>query len=190
MATPKYSGTWQRYLWTLMDAMSVNGNSNDMSLSVVDDRTRKVRQGEVYYFSHIFSTISSGDSADILLKTGSERVTITTATAVGAESEIRIYEGVVITDDGTLLQPVVRNRNSSSTYSSEVYHTPTVSTLGTVLSESYFPAGVKNKEVGSSGEATAIWILKPNENYLFRVTNTSGGNEVVAISGDVFEDIV
>jgi hypothetical protein len=189
MPQPDYKGTWEKRLWQFMDAVSVNLTSNDISISIVDDRTRKVRQGEIYHFGHLFPTVGIDEDADVFLKVGSNRVTVTLSTAVGAESEFRIYEGTTTTDDGTSVLTANRNRTSSLTFTSSVFHSPTVDTLGTQLTEDYFPAGVKNKEVGSSSEQTSSWILKPNTNYLLRVSNISGGIEEVSISGDIFEDL-
>lgn len=191
MSLPDYKQSWQRRLWQFFDAVSVNLTSNDLSVAVTDDRTRKVRQGEVYHFSHIFSSILDGENGDILITTGSNRITLTLASTFGAQSELRFYEDTVATDDGTLVLSANRNRqNSTNNFTSSIYYAPTVSDTGTLLTEDFFPAGIKNKEIGSSSEQTSIWILKPNTKYLVRVTNTSGGAEEAQVSGDIFEDTV
>lgn len=190
MGTIDYKQSWQRRLWQFLDAVSVNLTSDDLSISVVDDRTRKSRQGEIYHFSRLYDGIPAGEHADVLLVTGEKRVTVSFATAVAAESIFRLYEGTVTTDDGTALSKVNRNRNVTTTFTSNVFHTPTVSSQGTRLSYSYFPAGRSNRKVGASGEEIGVWLLKPNTKYLIRITNVSGGDERVGISGDVFEDVI
>ena len=190
MGTVDYKSSWARRIWQLLEATSVNITSDDISLSVVSDRTRKVRQGEVYHFSHIFQEVLNDQNGDILIVTGTNRVTLTLSTSLGAESETRFYEGTSVTNNGTLTTTANRNRyNIGNSFTSSVYHTPTISSLGVLINEDYFPAGLKNKEVGSSSEETSVWILKPNTNYLFRITNTSNSTEKAQISGDIFEDI-
>lgn len=190
MGSIDYKGGWQRRLWQFMDAVSVNLTSDDLSLSVVNDLTRKARQGEVYHFSHLFSSVADSANADILISTGAERVSLTFSVSVAADTEVRIYETTVVSNSGSAVTSFNRNRTQDTTFTSTVTHTPTVSELGTLVTTDYLPGGEKNKEVGSSSSNFIVWVLKPDTNYLFRSTNTSGGTEKVLISGDIFEDAV
>lgn len=189
MGTPDYKGGWQRRLWQFMDAASVNITSNDISFSVVDDITRKVRQGEVFHFNRVFEGVGDGNTADILLSTGSNRPSVRIAVASGAKSIFTVHEDVTTSDDGTEVTKYSRNRNTSPTFDTTVFHTPTITNSGTVIAEDYLPGGIKNKEVGASNRDLAVWIIKPNTKYLLRVNNTSGGSEDILISGDCFEDV-
>lgn len=181
---------WNNRIWELLDSVRVNEISDTYALAMVDDITAKARFGEVYHFSYLWEGVTDQSNVDILVRTGARRVSIQFGVAAGAASQFRLYEEPTISDAGTALTKVNRNRMSSVTFTSAIYYDPTFSASGTELAVDYLPGGVKNKEVGATSSATAVWLLKPNTDYLLNIVNISGGSEDVAIFGDIFEDAV
>ena len=87
-----------------------------------------------------------------------------------AETSIWLYEGPTVTNVGTGLSVVNRNRNSANVDFLTIAHSAAVSATGTELEHSQFGAG---KLVGGSINRTDEWILKNNTTYLVRVTNNT-----------------
>jgi hypothetical protein len=86
------------------------------------------------------------------------------------EVEFEFYEDGNITG-GTAVTTYNRNRNSSTVSGVLVYHTPTITTTGTLLAQRREGAG---KSAGTQTLGVAEWILKQNAKYLFRVTSRAG----------------
>lgn len=92
--------------------------------------------------------------------------------------DINVYEGATITGVGTAMAMNNTNRNSTLTPNTLIYHTPTNSDLGTEIHTQWIPptgAGVGMRDVGfANAESGEEWLLKPNTDYLIRITNLSG----------------
>lgn len=86
------------------------------------------------------------------------------------ESEIKIYEGVTTSNDGTGLTEFNRNRNSATAATTLVSYTPTVSDVGTLIRTKHQGAG---KTVGGETRDLSEIILKQNTKYLYRITNAT-----------------
>ena len=99
--------------------------------------------------------------------------------SVGAgDITIQGYEGATFSSAGTPLVPQNSNRNSSNTPCMAVSYTPTLTTDGVLIHTTWVPptaSGVGQTQSGMANvDAGEEWILKPNTNYLFRITNSSG----------------
>ena len=189
----KGTQSWHERLYRLMDSVRVNNISNSYALSVIDDITARARVGEVYHFSHYFEEIGDGGNADLLVQTGANLITIRVSLSAQKRTLYRAYEGTTITDPGSAVLETPRNRNTDFTFTSTVTHTPTVDTIGTNFAVDLVPAGQQNSASGGIGNDLAVWVLKPNTNYLLRATNISGGSgggSDTLIAGDIFEDIL
>lgn len=93
------------------------------------------------------------------------------------ETELKIYEGVTTSNDGTGLTEFNRNRNSATAATTVVSHTPTVTNTGTLIRTKHFGTGKT-----SGGEAREIgeFILKQNTKYLYRITNATTSNNYIS----------
>lgn len=86
-----------------------------------------------------------------------------------AEADFELYEGSVLSNNGTALTPYNRNRTSSNTALTVIEHTPTITSLGTLLAQRHWGSG---RGVGGGDRGTDEWILQANTRYLIRVTNS------------------
>lgn len=86
------------------------------------------------------------------------------------ETEIKIYEAVTTSNDGTGLTEFNRNRNSATAATTVASHTPTVTDTGTLIRTKHFGSG---KTSGGEARDLAEIILKQNTKYLYRITNAT-----------------
>ena len=97
-----------------------------------------------------------------------------------SEAHFYLYENPTTTDVGTLVTAFNKNRNSTTTDTALIYHTPggVVTTDAGVLeiSDTYTFAGTRIGQ-DNFGE----WVLKQNEDYLFRVTSATTDNNHVSM---------
>lgn len=85
------------------------------------------------------------------------------------EANFELYEGSILSNNGTSITAYNRNRTSGNTAFTIVEYTPTIVSLGTLLAERHWGSG---RGVGGSDRGTDEWILKSNTRYLIRVTNS------------------
>jgi len=84
-----------------------------------------------------------------------------------SEGEWELFESPTVSNNGTALSVLNRNRNSTNTDYLGIYHTPTTSADGTSLEKIHVGSG---KGIGGEGR-TDEWVLKNNTIYLARFTN-------------------
>lgn len=122
------------------------------------------------------NTLGNEGTRDILLVTPNTTrwSHLTFGFRSSGEANFVFYEGTTTSDDGTAVTPMNRNRNSDHTAGMLVYHTPTVSAVGTQLCTRHFGAG------RTPGEERGIseWVLRQNTKYLIRVTSEAASNDI------------
>lgn len=101
-----------------------------------------------------------------------------------AEANVAIYEDTVVSANGTAVTSYNRNRNSANVAGALVYSTPTVTSVGTLLSA--YKAG-SGKAVGGEARGSAELVLKQNSQYLIRVTNDTTSNNWFDYLADWYE---
>jgi hypothetical protein len=138
-------------------------------------------EGKMFHVTSKITGLVDTASADILIKVPASTHPHfqRTRTNVGAgDVDIISYEGSTVSADGTPLSVHNTNRNSILTPVTEIYSAPTVTGLGTEIHTLWIPptgVGIGQSQIGLAGaEAGEEWILKPNTNYIHRVTNESG----------------
>lgn len=89
------------------------------------------------------------------------------------ETKMELFEDPTSSANGTAKTIVQKNRNSSNVPSMLVYHTPTVSVDGTLLSKKLFGEG---KKEGGEDRSSDEWILKQNSKYLIKTTSAAADN--------------
>lgn len=163
------------------------------SITTIDDITREVRDGNIYHVDNRYDGLADGADADMLIVTPTNKqVHLRKNVAVTGTFNFFFYEGVTTSDDGTQLTTINRNRNSSDATGTTVFSAPTVTDLGTELTDELIPGGesggfFNNTEAGAASADTAVWILEPDTKYLLRLTNDSGGTQNVSITIDFYE---
>ena len=109
--------------------------------------------------------------------TGSDQ-TIKVAHLVGeifgeAETSFWLYENPTVSDNGSALNVVNRNRNSTFTDFLNIYRGATITAVGSELEHAKFGSG---KLIGGGVSRTDEWVLRNNTTYLLRVTNDTTSN--------------
>ena len=158
------------------------------NLRTIDLMHEKIHKGEVYIFNHYDTSVANSANLDILFKTGASASShiMGKITSTG-DAEIRIYEAPTIGADGTVVNPRNKNRYFGETETFSVFHTPTVTPLGTELINDFLAGGSGGLKIGSSTEGRDEWVFKNNVNYLLRVTNVSGQAAKISFIGSVYE---
>ena len=158
------------------------------TLAVIELPHLKVHEGFMFISSTITSSVADNASIDMMNKVG----TIVNAhavfnTASGGESWVHLYENPTTSANGTAISSPNMNRCSLNIATSTVYMGPTVTTVGTNLSESFIPGGEKNQATGGQLRNTTEWVLDDNNVYLFRATNKSGSAADLSVEIEFYE---
>lgn len=161
---------------------------NDKHLPLaIDHKSRTVPMVNfIHYMTHLGNvfnvstkaTVGAGADGYFLGKVGATAVHWNHY-SIGADDgplDIYLFEAPTISDNGTPMTVVNRNRESSNVSNFSVFAAPTVSADGTEL----FVNGVLASGTGptlsaqESGDDT-IWILAPNTDYIFKIHNDGAG---------------
>lgn len=157
-----------------------------MSLTTIDEEHRLVHDGMVFDCDHEGS-VANGASLDLHLKVPAgcyPHLRHLSFAVDDGPCRFYLYEAPTITVDGTELTPANHNRNSTNTAQVQIFHTPTVTAVGTKLHARYVPdmGGVGANLTGIVGNAQSAqeFVLKPSTSYLLRLTNNTGATITVA----------
>lgn len=152
-------------------------------IKVIDAYHARIHAGQTFIHSGKYS-IANGASRDILIVVGAgeyphiRHSMLTDDTPI----DILLYEDTVVSANGTALNVYNCNRNSATASGVNLYNTPTITTLGTLIKTSVIVTG-GNKTGGTLAlDPNFEMILKPSANYLLRATNNSGGATTAEIT--------
>ena len=105
---------------------------------------------------------------------------------------IEFYEGATLTAaTGTAVTPSNHNRNSTLTSKVTLLDAPTVTANGTKFAQVYIPGatGTGGTRTGqSAGTSGSEWVLKPNTQYMIKVTNGSSGSNDIQVNFQWYEE--
>lgn len=87
---------------------------------------------------------------------------------------IQLYKDVSATVDGSAVKVLNHNQNMDVSANTLIYHTPTIASTGSLMEQYYIGGG--SQRAGGSNRSEGEWILKPEVNYLLRVTSRANGN--------------
>lgn len=88
---------------------------------------------------------------------------------VESEATIALYRGTTVSANGTAIPVYNRNHNSANTDYLGIYHTPTVTNVGTVING---PRQVgSGRALGAEVARADEYVLENNQIYLLRITN-------------------
>lgn len=94
--------------------------------------------------------------------------------------KIEVVEGTTYTDNGTAVTAYNRHRNSANATDQLLYHTPTINSLGTVISTNLL--GTAGHFTGAGDRLLSNdWMLKASTDILLKITNISGDNSEILI---------
>jgi len=139
------------------------------SFSTIDHAHHEIHKGS-HFFNKDWIDLSNGQVYDILFVTpitGKWGHFLFEADSE-AEANIILYLGTTTSSDGTPMTVFNRNLNSVTANGILMYHTPTITTVGTIGPR--YKLGSGNK-VGGEVRASNEVVLAPNAKYLVRITN-------------------
>lgn len=139
-----------------------------------------IHEGMGFSIYASFEDVANGNTRHVVVTTSATRYVhlkyydlwISNASGI-----LQIYENPQSVAGGTPITPVNRNRVSSTVSLETVVHTATLDLTGATLIETlYFGGGGVGPQgrVGGERSLDIEWVLKPSEQYVFLVTNTSG----------------
>ena len=143
--------------------------------------------GKAYIVSHKFSAVADDAVADIYVKVPADfEPHIVFHRDIEGDADVELFEDTTVSADGTALTAYNLNRNSANTSAIEFFYTPTVTLSGTQLFLEWNAAGAGGQAAGSEGTFDEFELAK-GKNYLFRVTNRSGGAKNIGIFARYYE---
>ena len=168
----------------LYPKVELAGNSIDQvtgGVITITEPHALIHAGKVWHWSGKVTGILNAGTVDFLFKVPEAtypHIHRMRANVGRGDIDIVSYKDTTVSADGTPLVTDNLNQNSTNDAGMLMFSTPTVTAIGTEIHRLWVPptsAGVGQTVQGVSG-ATAgeEWILKPNTNYLQRLTNNSG----------------
>ena len=144
----------------------------------------RVEHSNGWISSHLFSAVDAAASVYFHIKVGSTHNphgSFTLSTEAGVTLEF--YENPVLSADGTALAENCLNRQTLATSDTSCFYTPTVTADGTLWEIGL--VGTSNTgvtDIGGVKTDRGYWILKRNESYLIKITNTDQAAKDIAIA--------
>ena len=139
-----------------------------------------VHEGLAFTANHKFTSVANSSSVDLLLINPAgnyPHIHVYDIACGRGDVDVLVYEDPTASANGTEITPGNPNRNSSNTPTLTMFHTPTITDVGTLLSQVWLPptaTGVGQQAGIFLSPAGTEWILAPSKSYLIRVTNNSG----------------
>jgi len=152
------------------------------ALTTIDSRHRMVHDGFVYHTSGKVTGMVNANVDEFLLVTGSVAPHIVKlGFSLGrGDVDILAFEDTTVSANGAELTEVYNTaRTSVNTPTMILYSGPTVTGDGTKIHTSWVPPTATGTGLSAAGAlvgdtAGEEWELKPNSNYMIRITNNSG----------------
>lgn len=152
------------------------------ALSTIDVVHHEIHEGE-YFFTEYSASVNNAASLQIRILTGANGLHFESDIGVSGQSQLYFYEAPTISD-GTVLTVYNRKRTDTThTTPFQAWHTPTVGGVGTtpLIPGRLIPGGTNpGTRIGGTSGQRKEWILKPNTEYLVRITNTSGSAIIIS----------
>lgn len=158
-------------------ATAVSIDAKVGGIVTTDHVHHEVHEGEMFVASYTVphgSELANDASLDILIVTAAKEAHLFASIGVGGDCEVLFYEDATTSAAGTALAENNMNRRSSATAVETITHTPTVSTTGTLLLQTFLPGGSGPQAGGGASRSNTEWLLDINSKYLLRITNRSG----------------
>ena len=132
----------------------------------------QIHQGNGFSRSDLHEGLAAAGVHYHMIKTGAndihiEQLVVETS---GAPVRLEYYEDSVVSADGTPEPVGNNNRTSDKVSTTSFYHQPTITDVGNSIGATLIPS-VTNQGGGVGILLGGEWILKPNTNYLIKLTN-------------------
>lgn len=143
---------------------------------VIDFPHYEIHSGDMFFASHK-ATVAAGSNLDLLITVPADVYPHAEfAVSASAECDMLLYEGPTATG-GTAVTAFNRARANPHTSACSVVHTPTVSSVGTLLDS----APVNGAKIGAGASRSENeWILAPGTKYLLRAASLENACRITA----------
>ena len=153
----------------------------------IDVGHQKIHEGNSFVINKLFSGVVDDDSVYVRFKAISQSMHIVFKVEVEGKAFLRTYEGTTYTDDGTVVTPFNRIVSDGKSVDAEIYHTPTINTLGTQRGDRLIPAGTGGAATGGSGGSRVESVMLPGNELLVEVQNVSTKTRDIDIVADWYQ---
>jgi hypothetical protein len=163
------------------------------ALTVINEEHRMNHDGMMFHATYRWSAVANSGNADWLLRTVASNyphIVKALVTCADTPMDIKTYQSPTVSASGTAITSYTTNFNSSNTPDLLLYHTPTITDVGTLVHDRLVPSqgtGVGTDHGFIIPGSNEEWILAPSSDYLFRVTNNTGGTSDIVIEMSWYE---
>jgi hypothetical protein len=107
-----------------------------------------------------------------------------------AKIDYYIYENPTLTDDGTALTEYDMNRTTANASNIDVFHTPTITNVGTMIDNGMIGTSGFLFDSGGSVSPMEDWLFKASESYLIGANNNDAAAKDIVIQLVWWEETV
>lgn len=154
-------------------ALQDSGSGHPLIVIAVEHA--RIHEGRLFTGNKMWDStakVAAGASVDLMFTTSATKAPHFIADIeAGGDAEIYIYEST----------QAYRNRRSATVSETIIVHSPTVTSVGTLIDASLLAGGGGKKSVGGSGGFGGEFVTAYSTNYLIRVKNTSGAAQPINI---------
>lgn len=151
----------------------IRTNASTRELAILDHGHHEIHEGDAFFAIDSYEIPNASDRDYIIVTPNTTRwAHWITGVDGNAEFSLDFYEGVSTDADGTSITSYNNDRNSGTTATALLYHTPTNPTGGTLITSMTFGSG---RSVGGQARQDQELILKQNTKYRLLITNTALG---------------
>lgn len=148
----------------------------------------RIHQGLFYQSSIVEEALAASASVELLIKPAAIMSMHTRFIgAAGGDARVSLWEDTVVSDDGTPLDAVNRNRRSQRVATGQVYAGPTITEDGANLHDGAMPGGALGQTIGSTQSSFEEWILLAGKTYMARLVNLTNAAQLVSLEIDWYE---
>ena len=174
-----YNASADEFQRVIMDAAGSLVNMNTLH--------HKTHRGLFFYYNTYDLALAASGNLDMLLITGDKQAHIRVKSVLlEGDGLFTLYQGTTVSNNGTALTATNANLNSSNTPEVLAYAGPTVTGVGTLLGGDFVKVG-NNSVLGNFDIDSDLLILRPNTNYLLRLTNRGSGATEALITLGFYE---
>lgn len=159
---------------------------------VISTEHHEVHEGEMWHAERTVASVADGATTDLLVRVGGlyEAHTVFEVLASG-QVTVSLYESPTVGSEGVEMDVYNMRRTVTETAHSHVFHTPTITSTGSValVNGRLLPGGTSpTTRVGGGIRQGVEWILAPGTYYLLRVRNNSGAAATINTIMEWYEE--
>jgi len=145
----------------------------------IEHTHEEIHEGK--HFVTTYAAVKNNAETIVLLLTTPDNTAVAhllTKLRSSGEANFVLSENPTVSNVGTALTEINRNRNSANTAGVVVTHTPTTSDAGTVIYTEHQGSG---QQRGADVRGDNEFVLKQNEQYLLTITSEAASNDLSVI---------